>query len=120
MRWSDSLQSELMMHYIRCMRRLAANIAAILLFAIGLFFLGPQLGSLDIDGDGIPDVPVMVMHGNARQEVQSSQNNSHTKVDLATTSPFVGSICHDIVLVKERFVVKPRGSNLDSAVRLRC
>lgn len=102
------------------MRGLAANIVAILLFAIGLFFLGPQLGSLDIDGDGIPDVPVVVMHGNARQEVQLSQSNSHTKVGLATASPFVGSIWHDAVLMKEEILVELPGSKLDSVVPLRC
>ena len=108
------------MHYIRCMRRIAANLAATLLFAIALFFFGPQLGSLDIDGDGIPDVPVMVMHGSARQEVQLPQSNKQTKVGLAAASPFMGLIGHDVVLVKERIIVEPHGSKLESVVPLRC
>ena len=44
------------------MRERAATCAKILLIAITLFSLGPQLGSLDIDGDGIPDIPVVVTH----------------------------------------------------------
>lgn len=102
------------------MRRIAANLVATLLFAIALFFFGPQLGSLDIDGDGIPDVPVMVMHGSARQEVQLPQSSNQTKVGLATASPFVGLMSHDVVFVKERIAVEPRGSKLDSVVLLRC
>jgi len=44
------------------MREWAATLAKILLIAITLFHVGPQLGSLDIDGDGIPDIPVVVTH----------------------------------------------------------
>lgn len=102
------------------MRRIAVNFAAILLFAIILFFLGPQFGSLDTDGDGVPDVPVMVVHRSARQEVQLAQSNNQTKVGLAGASPFVGLTCHDMVLVEERTLVEPRGSKLDSVVPLRC
>ena len=32
----------------------------LLLVALVLFCVGPQLGSLDVDGDGIPEVPVIV------------------------------------------------------------
>jgi hypothetical protein len=28
--------------------------------AVSLFFLGPQMGSLDTDGDGCPDTPVVI------------------------------------------------------------
>jgi hypothetical protein len=102
------------------MRKIAANFAAILLFAITLFFLGPQFGSLDIDGDGIADVPVMVMHKNDHQKVHLPQSKSQTKVGLATASPFLGLMCNDVVLMKERIVVEPRGTKLDSVVPLRC
>jgi hypothetical protein len=30
------------------------------LFAAALFLMGPQMGSLDVDGDGIPEVPIAV------------------------------------------------------------
>jgi len=36
--------------------------AAILgIAAVSLFFLGPQMGSLDTDGDGCPDTPVVIL-----------------------------------------------------------
>src|SRR5215471_17451442 len=28
--------------------------------AVSLFCLGPQMGSLDTDGDGVPDIPVVI------------------------------------------------------------
>ena len=33
------------------------------LFAMALFVAGPQMGSLDVDGDGFPEVPVAVVKG---------------------------------------------------------
>lgn len=52
-----------------------ATFAKILLIAITLFFLGPQLGSLDIDCDGIPDVPLVVTHVNAPLNRHLRQRN---------------------------------------------
>ena len=34
--------------------------SSLLLLSISLFFVGPQLGSLDTDSDGIPETPVIV------------------------------------------------------------
>jgi hypothetical protein len=99
------------------MRKVAASFATILLCAINLFFLGPALGSLDVDGDGVPDIPVMVIHGKNNQNVRRPQSD---RVGLATASPFLGLICNDAVLMKTRIVVEPRGSRLDSVVPLRC
>lgn len=33
----------------------------ILLVAITLFAVGPQFGSLDADGDGVPEVPIVIL-----------------------------------------------------------
>ena len=51
-------------HYIVCtsfMEKIKNSVARILLFGIALFFIGPQVGSLDTDGDGVPDVPVIAV-----------------------------------------------------------
>jgi hypothetical protein len=103
------------------MRKIAPSFGQILLCAISLFFLGPQFGSLDIDGDGIPDVPViMVMGGNSQNVQPAHSDDGQTKVGLATASPFLGLKSRDIVFMKRRIVVEPRGSRLDSVVPLLC
>jgi hypothetical protein len=99
------------------MRKVAASFATILLFAITLLFLGPPLGSLDVDGDGVPDIPVMVIHGKNNHNVRRPQSD---RVGFATASAFLGLMCNDTVLMKARIVVEPRGSRLDSVVPLRC
>lgn len=108
------------MHDIVCIvRKVATTFASILLFAIALFVIGPRCGSVDIDGDGVPDVPIVVMHG-SNHSVRYPQSDGQTKVDLATASPFLGSTCNAIVLMKARIVVGLRGCKLDSVVPLRC
>jgi hypothetical protein len=36
------------------------RILGLAIVAVSLFFLGPQMGSLDTDGDGCPDTPVVI------------------------------------------------------------
>ena len=38
----------------------ARSLAFVWLMALALFVIGPQAGSLDDDGDGAPDVPIVV------------------------------------------------------------
>lgn len=102
------------------MRRIAGNAAKILLFAITLFFLGPQFGSLDIDGDGVPDVPVVVLHVSNSQNVRPSPSDRHAKVGFQTSSLFVGPICKALGLGKARIVDDPRSYRRDLIVPFRC
>ena len=73
------------------MKTIAATFAKVLLFSLTVFFLGPQLGSLDTDGDGLPDVPVMVMHASMDKNVRTAQSDRLARVH-ATESPFSGMI----------------------------
>ena len=42
-----------------------------LLVSISLFFIGPQLGSLDADCDGIPETPVIVSTALSKPDLSS-------------------------------------------------
>ena len=121
-RWSDSLPytDDAGYRVQHLMRRIAASTAKILSFAITVFFLGPQFGSLDIDGDGVPDVPVMVLHVSNNQNVQPSPSDRHAKFGLETSSPFVGPMCDGLGLMKARIVDDPRAYRRDPIVPLRC
>jgi len=83
------------------MSDIATTCAKILLLAIALFFLGPQLGSLDIDSDGVPDVPVMVMHTGS-QNVQASKIDGQARIVLAAASRF-DQIGSDPEVLKRNF-----------------
>jgi hypothetical protein len=102
------------------MRKTAPIFAQILLYTIILFFLGPQFGALDIDGDGVPDVPVMLTGGNGQNVQLAHSDDGQTKVGLATASPFLELMSRDLVSMKRRIMVEPRGSRLDSVVPLLC
>ena len=101
------------------MRKIAASVVKILLLSVGLFSLGPQFGSLDIDGDGVSDVPVIILDGGCNQNVQAQRGDRLNKVRLAETSPFLAPMCNDQVLVKAR-LVEPYGPFSESALHLRC
>jgi len=102
------------------MRKITAKFAWILSLAITLFFIGPQLGSFDIDGDGVPDVPVMVMHGNNDQNVQPTQSERQARVALEVGWPFSDLPWHDPGPMKGRIAVDLRNAGLDSVTPLRC
>ena len=101
------------------MRKIAASVVHILLLSVGLFSLGPQFGSLDIDGDGVSDVPVIVLHAGSSQNVQAQRGNRLNKVGLAEASRFLAPMRNDEVLIKAS-LAEPRGPFLESALLLRC
>ena len=61
------------------MRTIAATVVRILLLAIGVFSLGPQFGSIDIDGDGVPDVPAIVLHRSNNQNVEAPRDDNQAR-----------------------------------------
>ena len=98
------------------MRKSVATFATVLLLSLTIFFLGPQLGSLDIDGDGVPDVPVMVMLGGADLNLQTPQNNGRARIHDTMESPFSRLTSNQRCLTG----VDLRGSMPDSVTPLRC
>jgi hypothetical protein len=99
------------------MRAMAPRSAELLLWATALFFLGPQFGSLDIDDDGVPDVPVMAVLA-SDQNVQTLPSDCRTN-QRRTCVGFLAT-CNDLALVKEVVAVEPHGVRLHSIVSLRC
>jgi hypothetical protein len=102
------------------MAQIVAKCAWILSLAVTLFFLGPQLGSLDVDGDGVPDVPVMVMHGNNDQNVQATQCDRQARIVFAIAALFTQLTCRDLGLMKLRVSADLRTEGLHSITPLRC
>lgn len=102
------------------MREMANTSAAILLFSTALFFLGPQLGSLDIDGDGVPDVPPMVLLTSSSQHVQAEQGDGQVRIALSVASPFSERTCDDPGLMGRRIAADLRISALELLTPLRC
>jgi len=102
------------------MRKFVTKFAWILSLAIALFFIGPLFGSLDTDGDGFPDVPVMVMHANNGQNVQPTQSGRQTRIAREVARPFSDLQCHDSVPMKGRIAADLRSAALDSVTPLRC
>lgn len=101
------------------MRRFAASFARILLIAVALFVLGPQLGGLDTDGDGVPDVPIIVGDPRNNQEATLQKSDRKNNADLATGSCLFKLICDCLQFVKARIVLDPISSGL-YVVHLRC
>lgn len=74
----------------RCIKRasIVASVRTLLAFVV-LFSVGPQLGSLDADGDGIPEVPIMVLAGTDAADVLSVLDHTqHTTFIGPTLSLF--------------------------------
>jgi len=84
------------------MKKIATRFAMISLFSITICFSGPLLGSFDIDGDGVPDVPVMVMHGSNDQNVQTTPNDGPARTDVAMESYFSQSLWIQPVIMHRR------------------
>jgi len=101
------------------MRKITATSAKILLFAIALFFFGPQFGSLDTDSDGIPDVPIMVMQVSNNQKAQAGRNDERGKIILTIASPFVQLTCNDLGFTRGRSA-NARSAGLNSVTPLLC
>jgi hypothetical protein len=102
------------------MAQFAVKFAWILSLAVTLFFLGPQLGSLDIDGDAVPDVPIMVLHGNNDQNVQATQRDRQARIVFAIAALFTRLTCTDLGFVKVRVFADLRLEGLHSIAPLRC
>ena len=102
------------------MKEMANTPAAILLFAIALFSFGPQLGSLDIDGDGVPDVPLIVFPIGSNQNVQAEQSDGQERIALSIAPPLSGRTCNDRALIERRIAADLRTSGLELLTPLRC
>lgn len=102
------------------MKRAATKSAAILLFAVTLFFVGPQLGSLDIDGDGVPDVPVLVMDGSGGQNVQARRIDAQARIARDIASLFSELARNHPGLVERRIAANLRTAGPESRTPLRC
>jgi len=98
------------------MRKIAASVVKILLLSVGLFSLGPQFGSLDIDGDGAPDVPIVVTQCSNGHLAQTTESNPPTRIDLAVES----SVPNDPELMHGRIVLYLRRTAPASVNPLRC
>jgi hypothetical protein len=102
------------------MKKIATISAGILVFAIALFFIGPPLGSLDTDGDGIPDVPVMVVHVRNGQNVHPTQSDGQGRIILTIAWPFLVPTSNDLGFTHGRNTANARSAVLDSVTPLRC
>lgn len=100
------------------MRKIAASSAKMLLLAIPLFVLGPQFGALDIDGDGVPDVSIIVVDQRNDQDAQRQQSDKQTKVNLATTSYLFRLTCDCLLFIRAKVAIDPPVRL--SVVPLRC
>ena len=84
------------------MKKVATRLAMISLFSITICFSGPLLGSIDIDRDGVPDIPVMVMHGSNDQNVQTTQSDRPARTDVALESSFSRPLWIQPVIMNRR------------------
>ena len=99
---------------------MATKSAGILLFAITLFFVSPSLGSLDIDGDGVPDVPLIVLHGSSGQNLQAVQIDRQDRIVRGISSPVSEPTWNNSGLMVRRNEADLRTAELDSPIPLRC
>jgi hypothetical protein len=102
------------------MRERTATFARILLIATTLFSLGPQLGSLDIDGDGVPDVPVVVTHVSSPLSLHLSRNNGGSKIVPVREVLFWRFARNDSRFFPRQLVVELRGYSAQLVNPLRC
>jgi hypothetical protein len=100
------------------MKENASTFAKILLIAITLFSLGPQLGSLDIDGDGIPDVPVVVTHVGSHLKLHLWQDKGRPRV--VPEMSFWRPKQNDSRLFPRHLVIELGGYNTQLVNPLRC
>ena len=102
------------------MKESVSTFAKILLIATTLFSLGPQLGSLDIDGDGIPDVPVVVTHVSSHLKLHLWQDNGRPRVVPVREMSFWGLMRNDSRLFPRQPVIEPVGDHAQLVSPLRC
>jgi hypothetical protein len=102
------------------MRERASTFAKILVIAITLFSLGPQLGSIDVDGDGIPDVPVVVTHVSSHLNLHLLRRNGRLKIVPVREMSVWRLPRNDSQLFPRKLVIGPLGYNAQLANPLRC
>ena len=102
------------------MKQSASTFAKILLIAVTLFSLGPQLGSLDIDGDGIPDVPVVVAHVSSHLKLHLWRDNGRPRVVPVREMSFWRLTRNDSRLFPGQLVSELCGSSAQRVNPLRC
>jgi len=102
------------------MKELASTLAKILLIAITLFSLGPQLSSLDIDGDGIPDVPVVVTYVTSHLNLHLWRHNARLKNAPGRERSFWRLTRNDSRFFPRQLVIELRGYNAQLVNPLRC
>src|SRR5215469_5985364 len=102
------------------MKKSASIFAKTLLIAMMFFALGPQLGSLDIDGDGISDVPVVVTNISSHLKLHPWPDNGRPRVVLVREMSFWGVMRNDSRLFPKQPVIELRGDNVQLVNPLRC
>lgn len=110
------------MHYTLCtpVRKIATISAKLLIIAITLFFAGPELGSLDIDSDGVPDVPVVIMHAGHALDVLSLRKRQPETVMFTSRTSFWELRLFNLELIRTRLAFDLKGITLPSAAPIRC
>jgi hypothetical protein len=75
--------------------RFRSPILVLGIVAVSLFFLGPQMGSLDTDGDGYPDTPIAVSPITVAPPSSSAWKNPTSPIRAASLLPDVAFPSHD-------------------------
>ena len=109
-------------HSPRHPQRSVHSLLVALIFAIALFLVGPSAASIDDNGDGAPDVPVVVTASSSAAEcfrllkITASSANAHP---LAMTK--VSVQLHRLPIQPAEFRPPVEGRfNLRSSCQLRC
>ncbi len=94
----------------------------VLVGAIALFAVGPQMGSLDDDNDGSPDIPVVVAVGNPVCDVSRAlgKNQSRQQFQNSVVPAVNGTQSRDAGIDQPVFVAHDGRSALQSFCLLRC
>ena len=93
------------------------------LIALALFVVGPLAGSVDDDGDGNPDIPVVVSGATLGGQVEHAagvSQESQNVHDRVVSAPIIEMNTHDIGIGKVEFGVLDGRSVLRSSSLLRC
>ena len=92
------------------------------LVALALFVVGPQAGSFDDDGDGSPDIPVVVSGVTLVGDVSRTTSVSQRKqiVHEAVPAPTIAMLTRQSGIGKSDFTAPDGRSVLRSCCMLRC
>jgi len=90
--------------------------AKILLFSIALLLIGPLLGGLDADGDGYPEVPIIVLKRSAAANSTHALNTHQRTTIIAVIASLVPALVPDDLgdIGGRKLVSHERGSTLRS------